>query len=387
MTADELLDRLEQAVTLRGDDAAIRIHTTYEPQAGPQAKVFPPTYLPDNGSRYHFEKRWDPDGEPVNVVVLDSIQSQANRAEAALRDVAEDVGLPQLVVIAELDARTVRISNLDAPHRSRDAYFIDSELDGQSFDRSEIGQALGRVTTDDATAALRHAPYDLVYGVWDSHRGKRIATKFPRSYTSEMIGWRPERGKRAATKGDPNNLKGTAEVPLKDWRPDTATAQGKKKSVELNTLGHGMIPGQPSDEAGGVSVRSITRQAVLSLTGLARLRFPTDDGDANAVGRAALATIALLGDRLAFGGAGLNLRSGADLVRTDDRLEWVQAGGATEPLELDVDEARALVERAAARLADADVEWSGDPVRLTPSTRLLEVIEQTFEVPELDVED
>lgn len=387
MTTDELLDRLEQAVTLRSDDAAIRIHATYEPQAGPHAKVFPPTYLPDGGTRYHLEKRWGPDGEPVNVVVLDSIQSQANRAEAALRTVAEEVGLPQLVLVAQLADRTVRISSLDAPHRSRDAYFIDSEFDGQPFDRSEIGQALGDVTLDDATSALRYAPYDVVYGVWDSHRGRRVATKFPRSYTSEMLGWQPERGKRAATKGDPINVKGTAEVPLKDWRPETATGQGRSKNVKLNALGHGMIPGAPDDEAGGVSVRSITRQAVLSLTGLARLQFPTEDGDVNGKGRAALAALALFGDRLAFAGAGVNLRSGADLVRADDQLEWVRAGGATEPLELDAEGARQLLEAAGERLAEAGVAWSGEPIVLTPSERLLEVIEQTFEVPELEPEE
>ena len=384
---DAFLDRLEQAVTLTGDDAAIRMHAEYEPQAGPQAKVFPPTYLPDGETRYHLEQRWGADGEPVDVVILDSIQSQANRAEEALRGAAEELGLPQLVMVAELEHRTIRISSLDAPHRSRDAYFIDSEIDGTPFDKTDIGQALARVNADDATAALRYAPYDLIYGVWDSHRGKRMATKFPRVYTSEMLGWHVQRGKRAATKGDPINLKGTSEVPLDEWRPETETGQRKKKNVELNTLGHGMIPGAAQDEAGGVSVRAITRQAVLSLTGLARLHFPAGNGkEADAVGRLALATVALLADRLAFAGAGLSLRSGADLIRTSDRLEWVRAGGETEPLELNVDDARGLVSTAAERLTNAGLGWSGEPVILAPAERLQKVIEQTFYVPELDAE-
>ncbi len=148
-----------------------------------------------------------------------------------------------------------------------------------------------------------------------------------------------------------------------------------------------MIPGAAQDEAGGVSVRAITRQAVLSLTGLARLHFPTADGkDADAAGRAALAAVALLADRLAFAGAGLSLRSGSDLVRTSDRLEWVRAGGETEPLELNVEDARDLVSAAAERLANAGLGWSGEPVVLAPAERLQKVIEQTFYVPELDAE-
>ena len=66
--SDEL-DRLVTALALDGDDAAIRVHAEYEPLAGPEAKVFPPTYI---GPTYHFEERWTQDGERVRVCVLDS---------------------------------------------------------------------------------------------------------------------------------------------------------------------------------------------------------------------------------------------------------------------------------------------------------------------------
>ena len=58
MNINALLDRLDQAVTLQSDDAAIRVLARYAPRAGPSAKVYPPTYLPSNGTKYHFEKRW-----------------------------------------------------------------------------------------------------------------------------------------------------------------------------------------------------------------------------------------------------------------------------------------------------------------------------------------
>lgn len=44
MTAtQEIYGRLVAAVQLRGDDAAIRISAEFAPQAGPSAKVYPPT--------------------------------------------------------------------------------------------------------------------------------------------------------------------------------------------------------------------------------------------------------------------------------------------------------------------------------------------------------
>ncbi len=379
----EFYDRLVEAVQLKGDDAAIRMHAEYEPQAGPSAKVYPPTYIPGRDEeRYHFEQRWDKEGAAVNIVVLDSYQSQANRVEAALKANAEELQLPQLVVEMMADGHLVRISSLDAPHRSRDAYFLDSEIDGVAFDKTDIGVALNTSTADDATAYLRYAPYDLIYGVWDSHRGKRIATKFARVFTSEMIGWDVLLGKRAATKGDPLNLAKTTHE-FSEWRPDAQTGE-IGKTANTSDIGHGMVPASPDESTGGVSVRSITRTAVLSLTALARYTFPSADSSASVEGRAALAALALVGDRLAFGRAGLNLRSGADLVLTSERIEWVRRASEPEPLELTLEDARSLLTIAQARLASAGVGWAGEPVLLQPTERLVGLIEQTFAVPEID---
>ncbi len=380
----EVYDRLVEAVQLRGDDAAIRIQAEYEPQAGPSAKVFPPTYIPgQDQERYHFEPRWGEEGKPVDVVVLDSYQSQANRVEAALKANAEELQLPQLVVEMVADGRLVRISSLDAPHRSRDAYFLDSEIDGVAFDKTDIGVALSTATADNATAYLRYAPYDLIYGVWDSHRGKRIATKFARIFTSEMIGWDVLQGKKAATKGDPLNLAKTT-LELGEWRPNTQTGDKKSKTANTSDIGHGMVPASPDESIGGVSVRSITRTAVLSLTALARYTFPAGDTSVSVEGRAALAALALVGDRLAFGRAGLNLRSGADLVLTSERIEWVRRANEPEPFELTNEDARSLLGTAQARLASAGVEWVSEPVLLQPTERLARLVEQTFAVPEID---
>ncbi|HLG70331.1 MAG TPA: type I-U CRISPR-associated RAMP protein Csb1/Cas7u [Chloroflexota bacterium] len=372
-----MYERLEKAIALESDDAAIRMRARYAPQAGPDAKVFPPTYyLPPNNTCYHFEHRWTADGRDVEVVVLDAYQSQANRCEAALARQATKLGLPRIVLRDTVSARTIEISSLEAPHRSRDAYFRDSYLNGTPFDKTPIGKALDEATLDDLTAFLRYVPTDLVYGVWDSHRGKRIPLKFPRSYTSEMIGWEPLRGQRAATKGDPLNLPGGDQVPASEWRAVETAAKSKQEEKKLSELGHGMVPGAPDPTNGGVTVRGITRLGVLSLTAIAGLNFGGSNYERT--GRVMVATLGLLGDRLAFGRAGLHLRSGCDLVLQDETLEWVQRGGATEPLSLSVEDARQLFDLAKERLEQAGIIWSAEPVVLAPIPRLHKVIESVL---------
>src|SRR5438874_902906 len=258
MASDSPYQRLSAAASLEGDDAAIRVRATYEPGAGPGAKVSPPTYpLDGRGTPYLFETRRTTD-RTREVVLLDSRQSQANRCEEALQDAIDDgLGIPHLVLDVQTHDRTIRLTSLTVPHRSRDAYFRDAEAeDGTRFDDTPAGRALAAAQPGDATALYRHAPTDLVYGVWDSHRDLRQAQKFPRVYTSELIGWDPERGRRAAGRYD--LLTGGTKISggNKDW------SQNAKGGTRISEIGLGPIP--PSDAPGGVTVSSIERLATLS---------------------------------------------------------------------------------------------------------------------------
>ena len=87
-------------------------------------------------------------------------------------------------------AADFEIIGLSAPHRAFDAYWRDSLLDGVKFDRTDIGKALQAASLADATALLQYDPGTLVYGGWNSHR-KGHQAKFPRLYSSELIGWDP----------------------------------------------------------------------------------------------------------------------------------------------------------------------------------------------------
>src|SRR4051794_2183341 len=72
-----------------GDCVAIRGTATLMPAGGPGDKVFPPSHSVDKnerrpGAKYAFERRRI-DGRETDCVLLDSVQSQANRMEEALQ--------------------------------------------------------------------------------------------------------------------------------------------------------------------------------------------------------------------------------------------------------------------------------------------------------------
>jgi len=77
------LDALREAVAATAP--AIRSRTRLEPAGGPGDKVFPPTYVKSGRAttKYAFEER-QIEGKTVMTVLLDSVQSQANRMEEAL---------------------------------------------------------------------------------------------------------------------------------------------------------------------------------------------------------------------------------------------------------------------------------------------------------------
>ncbi len=87
------LSNLKQAIA--GHAAAFRCVTEYQPVGGVGDKVFPPTY---KDGEYAVEKRVVEGGEVLDCVLLDSVQSQANRMELALLEASRDrrIELPWL---------------------------------------------------------------------------------------------------------------------------------------------------------------------------------------------------------------------------------------------------------------------------------------------------
>jgi CRISPR-associated protein Csb1 len=377
----ELYDRIAAGVDLDDSSphAGIRFSTEYEPLGGPDSKIYPAVYpgpSRDDPARYLEEVRYD-GGERVTAVVVDSRQSQANRVEEALQQQLDRgaIFLPHLVLDVTSHGTGLRITSLTAPHRSRDAYFRDSrDADGTAFDKTEVGAALRMVNAEDATPMLLHSPLDLALGAWDSQRSLRLATKFPRIYTSEIVGLGVERGKRAAGRADLIVSGAMLGVPGDDntW---TLAEKGAKGTKKLSELGHGSIPPSIVD-TGGVSCKRIVRTANLGFAGVARLRFAPLDPAAARAGRALVACLALAGDRLAFTSPGIFLRSGCELVVAGQSAQWV--GTSTDPFVLDRSGALGLLKHAVDRLHAAGVVWADAPVRLVPGPDLQKAVDRAF---------
>jgi CRISPR-associated protein Csb1 len=171
------LDRLRDAVA---KDAAIRRVQRLQPVGGPGDKIFPPTYA---GGVYAVEDRRI-DGEVVRCVLLDSVQSQANRMEEAL----QDAFLPnwrelrtdgndaqcELPVIAVHVENHGWVTSLTAPHRIHDAILRDSNHNKTRFRESEIGKAIVAARIHNATGFYDYCPTALLFGTWDSTAGEGL---------------------------------------------------------------------------------------------------------------------------------------------------------------------------------------------------------------------
>jgi CRISPR-associated protein Csb1 len=136
---------------------------------------------------YAVEKRQIPGREAaVDCVLLDSVQSQANRMELALQEAidANKITIPLLEVdfrendpTGDIEADKTKgrlidavgkVTSLQVSHRLADAILRDSQFGGVDFRDSEKGRALNTVSWANATPMFELCPTALVFGMWDS---------------------------------------------------------------------------------------------------------------------------------------------------------------------------------------------------------------------------
>lgn len=206
------LNNLTAAVS--GSAAAFRCVMKLQPVGGPGDKVFPPTYV---GGAYAVEHR-NIDGRVVRCVLLDSVQSQANRMEEALQDAFlpnwRELPSDGEEVACELPVFAVPIGNhgwvtsLTAPHRIHDAILRDSNYQGVRLRDSSVGKEIVRARVHHATAFYRYCPTVLLFGTWDSTAGEGLeSAKVPRSVVSEIVGVDITPGVRTASRLDPLGIR------------------------------------------------------------------------------------------------------------------------------------------------------------------------------------
>ena len=396
-----MLHRIDLSALLTGCsdvsfDDGIRIDSHLEPLSGPGGVVKPAVY---EGGTYQQDRRWASlgDGEPTQIIVIDNVPSQANRLEEALRRNRDSTSIPEFVLdlsgLPHLPAHLPRsLSSLEFPHRNADAYLRDSELDGQDFLKTEIGQAIFGAAAQTCGPLIAWFPQALLYGFWQSHLGKkRQNTKHARAWVSEIIGWQPAstETKVLGLKGDALNLN-TEDVVTSNPNDRTTWEVGKGariaggKNDKLSEIGHGQVPFMGNDApAAAVSFARVTQRATVSFAQLRRVSLGGDLGEADAAVRALLVALGLHAHELAFG-RGFALRSGAELRPRSTTATWLGADG-DKTIDLGgVETTRALLESAREHAASRGVPldgWGAPAKRLTPKANLSAAIRSTW--PEL----
>jgi CRISPR-associated protein Csb1 len=389
-TSKQLFMRLRKAVT--GAGTAIRCTIRLQPAGGPGDKVFPPTYKDDrNRTVYATEERLI-DGEIVPCVLLDSVQSQANRLEQGLLTAIELEALPFPLLATEVEGHG-RVTILEAPHRVYDAILRDSTLNGTPFRQSALGQQLLSARPQQATALYQYCPQVLLLGGWDSHGGDAgRGARIERALTSEIIGVQATPGLRPASRHDPLGITISAgpiyRAPAPElWTldPDTAIqAQGGPQLYENGNpsrVGHSTVT--PSLELGGVTLRDARQIAVLSLPALRRLRFPdlttgAMDAARDAAGRVVLAALAVYALALQVA-QGFDLRSRCVLVPTAPPQVEIVGPIATEcqVFSLDAASAREVLQQALSQAETIGLRWDTGPILLQAQAKLQTLVRRS----------
>ncbi len=395
-------DQLKKLVT--GDTVAIRGSAALEPAGGPGDKVFPPTHAVDErnkkpGAKYAFETRRI-GGQDVTCVLLDSVQSQANRMEEALQVLWDErkIALPVVSVdFSSVAPEVGRVTSLTAPHRIADALLRDSLLKDstQLFRLSEIGKSFTDASTKNATALFKVCPTGLVFGLWDSTGPKGgLGAKFQRALVSEIVGINAAMGTKTASRID-SVTTGKIDYDLykaanrdEIWTADrdhALTENGepvkvgkKEKAGKPSAVVLGNIAPSIDSVAGGVTIDEAKHTVVLSLAALRRLGFAEGALEARTV-LTALGLLAVLASE----SRGHDLRSRCLLVPKKGSalsLEAIGRDGKTTPLDLDFAAAIKLYNDAVAALP-SDVKFENAPgevlAELTPSPKLADLVRRS----------
>lgn len=383
------------AVAIAGNAVAIRTRTRLQPAAGAGTKVFPPTHT---GGLYAMEKHRLPFGHDssetreADCVLLDSVQSQANRIEDSLQDAVDRkmISIPLIVVqFGDTVPDIQRVTSLQAPHRVADAILRDSLLGDTPFRQSTIGQSVTDSSLANATALFRYCPHALVLGVWDSTGPKGgSGAKFARALVSEIVGIDAIIGKKTSSRIDPLQARAAVKViKEKDGSWKIAKDDKAKGAVSPSEINHGNIPPDVAD--GSATIAYAEHSAVLSLAQLRRLRFPKD-GEYNSQAEDAVRTVLAA---LALVGLTLSIERGADLrsrclLFPDSQLQFELLDQPGKPVSftLTSKEAIQLLETAVKNAAKLGMQWESTPVLLTPSDELIALVQKSQQHAALSAE-
>lgn len=402
-------ERLRDAVA--GGAVALRSRLTLLPAGGDGDKVFPPSYAVDGRAdhKYAVEERQVGDSDSATTtVLLDSVASQANRAELALLDGWEDGELvfPVPYVDFSNDGGVTdydKLTVLEAPHRLADAIFRDSLLKGTLFRLSDIGQAITDASPRNATDLYRYSPTALLFGQWDSTGPKGgLGSKFQRAYVSEIVGFSARTGSKVGSRIDPLQIEKVApedrvfnsKDPAKVWTHDPDSAETKKgkpvhasrgsesgQAGQPSKINHGNVAPTIDSLAGGVTISKAMQTTVISFAALRRLRFKGHDRDARTAACTAVAALGVAAIAYQYE-ADFDLRSRCLLLpEHPPRLELLGRDGSShKQVEVGREGAARILKEATAHASEMSIGWETAQIRLEPAPKLIELIRRSRKV-------
>jgi CRISPR-associated protein Csb1 len=301
------------------------------PVAGKGSVIFPPTFAGEqNGSEkpdYVINKT--PDGD---VVLLDSVESQANRMEKLFLppDGSYHDLVPQIKIeVEKLDGGSIFINLIEAPHRIADALVAFSDL------KEEAAKALLEIEEkNDYTDLAKISPFSLIFGAWDSRGVSTKRVKIPRALTSTVRGYNAFKLSR-----------GYAYTPaVRLYMGQDEMEEKLGTSEGLSEVGMNQVPGTVAQ--GGVIVKGdIVRESVLSFVALKNIRAGMDRGEETRRLRRYITSLGLL---CLVSPLSAEYRSGCVLIpeQGGETFELVFSDGTRQPAILPLSEAKELCRRA-----------------------------------------
>lgn len=377
------LDELVKACRA-GGSSCLTSRTELAPAGGPEAAVAPAKFASPRNEKagvYAYERRFI-DGVNRQTVLIDSKQSQLNRAESVLVQAIVDgdpllARLPRIEVIYDRGERQERYLDLELPHRAFDGHIRAGTVENGPVTDNSFYRALRNASPANARPLLDASPATLVFGGWDSTRKARQG-RWRSLLVGEIIGVcadeeRPAKkgGARVDPVGMQVNLSGDKlkaiaeaqrdELSTKNYQEiikEANAASKKEEVVSASKLGLGGIPPNLTALA-GVACERIIRAHVFSFAALRQIRFGSAPEQDEAC-RALLAALAL--NALARSDAELSLRANCDLIEAGPTVVTLDRrhGNVDELTSLSIDEADDLL-AAALDLAEqkAQVSWDG----------------------------
>jgi CRISPR-associated protein Csb1 len=370
--------------------AGLRLRLKLQPLGGEGETLFPCTVA---GGDYLTAKRRVPGySDSIDCVIIDSVQSQANRMEDALLEdiLAGNIFLPHVATdfsgagLLKPVGRQNRITCFDAPHRIFDAILRDSMLEDKHFPLSSVGRAILQASAQNATPLFGVSPASLLFGSWDSTGvSGGLGEKYGRCVVSELVGINAVKGIRAGTRIDPLNAE-------KNQSPDKILTETKddlwkdlkksrKKFDKPSEINHSSVPwGGEHKVHGGVTLDYVQQTTTISFAALRQLRFPVEGKstiETSIAAQAVLAAIALHAAALSTA-RGWHLRSRCDLILAENEtLAWeVLTSTAATTAALNAEASRNLLKEAISSARSAGLPWRESAIELNPSPALQKLV-------------